>query len=78
MPSSFRTIPSTANHLSIGCAAVCICGQTGSRTNQGQAITPFMFNEEEYHVSCLPSLFPCVLTIPSITGGRGGVTQGVN
>ena len=48
MPSSFHTIPGTTNHLSIGHAAVCVCGQARSCTNQGQAITPFMFNEEEY------------------------------
>ena len=48
MPSSFRTIPGTTNHLSIGHAAIHICGQTGVHTNQGQAITPFMYNEEEY------------------------------
>ena len=28
--------------------AVHICGQARSHTNQGWAITPFMFNEEEY------------------------------
>ena len=48
MPSSFCTIPGTTNHLGIGCAAIHVRGQTGSCTNQGQAITPFMFNEEEY------------------------------
>ena len=48
MPSSFHTIPGTTNHLGIGHAAICVCGQAGSCTNTGQAITPFMFNEEEY------------------------------
>ena len=57
MPSSFHTIPSTANHLGIGCAAIRICGQTRSCTNQGRAITPFMYNEEEYRVSPLYLLF---------------------
>ena len=28
--------------------AVRVCGQAGNRTNAGRAITPFMFNEEEY------------------------------
>ena len=56
MPSSFRTIPSTTNHLSIGCAAIRVRGQAGSCTNQGWAITPFMFNEEEYRVSDWSSL----------------------
>ena len=53
MPSSFCTIPGSTNHLSISCAAVHIWGQTGHHTNQGWAITPFMYNEEEYHVSFL-------------------------
>ena len=48
MPSSFHTIPGTTNHLGIGCAAIRVHGQAGSHTNQGRAITPFMFNEEEY------------------------------
>ena len=56
MPSSFCTIPGTTNHLGIGHAAVHIRGQARSHTNQGWAITPFMFNEEEYRVSSLPSL----------------------
>ena len=55
MPSSFCTIPGTTNHLGISYAAVCVRGQTGSHTNQGWAITPFMFNEEEYQVSPLSS-----------------------
>ena len=46
MPSSSRTIPGTVNQHSIGRATVHVCGQTGNRTNAGQAITPFMFNEE--------------------------------
>ena len=54
MPSSFCTISGPTNQLSIGCATVRVRGQTGFCTNQGQAITPFMFNEEEYRVnSCL-------------------------
>ena len=57
MPSSFHTIPGTANYLGIGHAAVRIRGQAGSHTNQGWAITPFMYNEEEYHVSYLLPMF---------------------
>ena len=53
MPSSSRTIPGTVNHLGIGHAAVCVRGQTGNHTNAGRAITPFMFNKEEYRVSLL-------------------------
>ena len=48
MPSSSHTILSTVNHMGIGCAAVRVCGQAGNHTNAGRAITPFMFNEEEY------------------------------
>ena len=51
MPSSSCTIPGTINHLGIGRAAVRVCGQAGNRTNAGRAITPFMYNEEEYCVS---------------------------
>ena len=57
MPSSSCTIPGTTNHLSIGRAAVRIRGQAGNCTNAGRAITPFMYNEEEYHVSVLSLLF---------------------
>ena len=57
MPSSSRTIPGTVNHLGIGHAAVRVCGQAGNRTNAGWAITPFMYNEEEYRVSPLCSSF---------------------
>ena len=32
-------------------------GQTGNCTNTGRAITPFMFNKEDYRVSPLPPLF---------------------
>ena len=48
MPSSSRTIPGTVNHLGIGRAAVRVRGQAGNHTNASRAITPFMFNEEEY------------------------------
>ena len=48
MPSSSRTIPGTINYLGIGRAAVHIRGQAGNCTNASRAITPFMFNEEEY------------------------------
>ena len=44
MPSSSRTIPGTQNQFGIGRAAICVRGQAGTRTNAGQAITPFMFN----------------------------------
>ena len=57
MPASSQTIPSTVNHLGIGCAAVRVRGQTGNRTNAGCAITPFMYNKEEYCVSPLNSMF---------------------
>ena len=56
MPSSSCTIPGIVNHLGIGCAAVCIYGQASNRTNAGRAITPFMYNEEEYQVSPLSLL----------------------
>ena len=65
MLMSARTIPRTQDQYSRGCAAVRVRGQAGTRTNAGQAITPFMYNEEGYRVS-------------PFTGGRGGVTQGVN
>ena len=55
MPSSSCTIPGTVNHLGIGHAAVRVRGQAGSHTNTGRAITPFMFNEEEYRVGSLYS-----------------------
>ena len=51
MPSSSHTIPGTVNHMGIGCAAIHIRGQTSNRTNAGRAITPFMYNEEEYCVT---------------------------
>ena len=53
MPMSTRTIPGTQDQYGRGRAAVRICGQAGTRTNAGRAITPFMFNEEEYRVSFL-------------------------
>ena len=54
MPSSSRTIPGTQNQFGISHAAVRVRGQTSNRTNAGCAITPFMFNEEGYHVSDIP------------------------
>ena len=57
MPSSSHTIPGTVNHLSISQAAVCVRGQAGNRTNTSWAITPFMYNEEEYQVSVVCPLF---------------------
>ena len=58
MPMSARTIPGTQDQYGRGRAAVRVRGQTGNRTNEGRAITPFMFNEEGYRVSPLlnPSL----------------------
>ena len=50
MPMSARTIPGTQDQYGRGRAAVCVRGQTGTRTNAGRAITPFMFNEEGYRV----------------------------
>ena len=50
MPSSSCTIPGTQNQFGISRAAVRVHGQASNRTNAGQAITPFMFNEEEYQV----------------------------
>ena len=57
MPSSSRTIPGTVNHLGIGHAAIRVHGQAGNHTNAGQAITPFMYNKEEYCVSPLCLMF---------------------
>ena len=54
MPMSARTIPGTQDEFGRGRAAVRIRGQTRNRTNQGRAITPFMFNEEGYRVSVPP------------------------
>ena len=51
MPMSARTIPGTQDQYGQGHAAVRVHGQAGTRTNAGHAITPFMFNEEEYRVS---------------------------
>ena len=57
MPSSSHTIPGTVNHLGISHATVHVCGQAGNHTNAGRAITPFMFNKEEYRVSPLYPTF---------------------
>ena len=48
MPMSACTIPGTQDQYGRGRAAVHVCGQAGNCTNAGRAITPFMFNEEEY------------------------------
>ena len=64
MPSSSRTIPGTVNHLGIGRATIHICGQASNHTNAGWAITPFMYNEEEYRVSPLCLLLHVLLTFP--------------
>ena len=51
MPMSARSIPGTQDQYGRGHAAVRVRGQAGNRTNASRAITPFMFNEEGYHVS---------------------------
>ena len=56
MPMSARTIPGTQDQYGRGRAAVRVRGQIRNRTNEGRAITPFMFNEEGYRVS--PPLSP--------------------
>ena len=61
MPMSARTIPGTQDQYGRGRAAVRVRGQTGNRTNEGRAITPFMFNEEGYRVSSLVLPPTCVL-----------------
>ena len=61
MPMSARTIPGTQDQYGRGRAAVRVRGQTGNRTNEGRAITPFMFNEEGYRVSPLRSVVTRVL-----------------
>ena len=63
MPMSARTIPGTQDQYGRGRAAVRVCGQAGIRTNAGQAITPFMFNEEEYRVSPSEFVVAHVLTL---------------
>ena len=73
MPSLSHTIPSTINHLGIGCAAVRVYGQAGNRTNTGWAITPFMFNEEEYHISSLYSDVPRFLMASQYACDKDGV-----
>ena len=66
MPMSTRTIPGTQDQYGRGCAAVRVRGQTGHRTNAGRAITPFMFNEEGYHVSPLELVVTRVLNVHSM------------
>ena len=73
MPSSSCTIPGTVNHLGIGRAAIRIHGQAGNRTNAGHAITPFMFNEEEYQVCPFVVVIPCVLTSSEYACDEDGV-----
>ena len=51
MPMSTHTIPGTQDQYGRGHATVRVRGQAGTHTNAGRAITPFMFNEEEYRVS---------------------------
>ena len=63
MPSSSHTIPGTVNHLGIGRATVHVRGQAGNRTNASRAITPFMYNKEEYRVSPSILIVTRVLTL---------------
>ena len=63
MPTSARTIPSTQDQYGRGRAAVRVHGQAGTHTNAGRAITPFMFNEEGYHVSLPKLIVPRVLNV---------------
>ena len=63
MPMSAHTIPGTQDQYSRGCAAVRVRGQAGSCTNTGRAITPFMFNEEEYQVSLSEFIVTHVLNV---------------
>ena len=65
MPMSARTIPGTQDQYGRGRAAVRVRGQAGVRTNEGRAITPFMFNEEGYRVSSL-TLFPMHVLKPFV------------
>ena len=51
MPMSAHTIPGTQDQYGRGRDAVRVRGQASTHTNAGRAITPFMFNEEEYQVS---------------------------
>ena len=62
MPMSTRTIPGTQDQYGRGRTAVRVRGQASTRTNAGRAITPFMFNKEEYRVS-----------LPEFTLGAEGV-----
>ena len=63
MPMSARSIPGTQDQYGRSRAAVRVHGQTGSRTNAGRAITPFMFNEEGHCVSLPKSVVTCVLSL---------------
>ena len=64
MLMSTCTIPSTQDQFGRGRTAICVHGQTGNHTNAGRAITPFMFNEEEYCVSVPIVDLSCVLNAP--------------
>ena len=59
-------IPGSINQMGIGCTAIHICGQTGHHTNQSHAITPFMYNKEEYWVSSPFFIDTCDLTSSSM------------
>ena len=63
MPMSAHTIPSTQDQYGRGHATIRVCGQASTCTNTGRAITPFMFNEEEYHVSLVELVVSHVLNV---------------
>ena len=63
MLMSAHTIPSTQDQYGRGRTTVCVRGQAGTYTNAGRAITPFMFNEEEYQVSSSLNAVPHVLNV---------------
>ena len=63
MPMSACTIPGTLDQYGRGRAAVRVHGQAGTCTNASRAITPFMFNEEEYRVSLSKSIVTHVLNV---------------
>ena len=64
MLMSAHTIPGTQDQYGRGRAAVRVRSQTGTRTNAGRAITPFMFNEEGYRVSASLFVVARVLNVP--------------
>ena len=73
MPMPSRSIPNTQDQYGRSCATVCICGQTSNRTNAGRAITPFMFNKEEYCVSVPEFIVMHVLNVSKYACDEDGV-----